>query len=97
MDVAWTEYLKYRAALRGFDLKTVEQILKSSKERYVDVATNRHVVVGRCGGTLVLIPYEVREGELIGIEILDASEFLRDTIAESVQARLLGMPPAESA
>jgi len=36
------------------------------------------------------------KGELIGIEILDASEFLRDTIAESVQARLLGMPRAES-
>lgn len=37
------------------------------------------------------------KGELIGIEILDASEFLRDTIAESVQAKLLGMPRAESA
>ncbi|MDY0355854.1 MAG: DUF2283 domain-containing protein [Sedimentisphaerales bacterium] len=37
------------------------------------------------------------KGELIGIEILDASEFLRDTIAESVQARLLGVPRVESA
>ncbi len=35
--------------------------------------------------------------ELIGIEILDASAFLRDTIAESVQAKLLGTPHAESA
>jgi len=35
--------------------------------------------------------------ELIGIEILNASEFLRDTIAESVQAKLLGVPRAESA
>jgi len=35
--------------------------------------------------------------ELIGIEILDASAFLRDTIAESVQAKLLGPPRAESA
>ncbi len=34
--------------------------------------------------------------ELIGIEILDASAFLRDTIAESVQAKLLGAPPAQS-
>jgi uncharacterized protein YuzE len=32
------------------------------------------------------------KGELIGIEILDASEFLRDTIAESVHAMLLGIP-----
>ncbi len=35
--------------------------------------------------------------ELIGIEILNASEFLRDTIAESVQAKLFGVPRAESA
>ncbi len=37
------------------------------------------------------------KGELIGIEILSASEFLRDTIAESVQGKLLGVPRAESA
>lgn len=37
------------------------------------------------------------KGQLIGIEILGASEFLRDTIAESVQAKLLGAPRAESA
>lgn len=37
------------------------------------------------------------KGELIGIEILDASAFLRDTIAESVQAKLLGVPRTESA
>ena len=37
------------------------------------------------------------KGELIGIEILGASEYLRDTIVESVQAKLLGMPRLESA
>ena len=37
------------------------------------------------------------KGELIGIEILAASEFLRDTIAESAQAKLLGVPRATSA
>ncbi len=37
------------------------------------------------------------KGELIGIEILDASEFLRDTIVESAQAKLLSAPRAESA
>ncbi len=31
------------------------------------------------------------EGELIGIEILHASRFLRDTILESVQARVLDL------
>jgi uncharacterized protein YuzE len=37
------------------------------------------------------------KGELIGLEILDASEFLRDTIMESVQAKLLAVPRVESA
>jgi hypothetical protein len=69
MDVAWTEYLKYRAALRGFDLAQIEQIAKSSTERYMDTATNRRVVVGRCGRTLVLIPYEMSQDVLTPITI----------------------------
>ena len=32
------------------------------------------------------------KGELIGIEILDASRFVRDTILESVQGRMLQLP-----
>jgi uncharacterized protein YuzE len=36
------------------------------------------------------------KGELIGIEILDAGEFFRDTIAESAPAKLLGVPRVES-
>lgn len=31
------------------------------------------------------------QGELIGIEILNASAFIRDSILESVQARLLSL------
>ena len=58
MDVVWTEYLKHRAALRGFDLDRIEQIVKSSSERYMDTATDRRIAVGRCGKTVVLIPYE---------------------------------------
>ncbi len=69
MEVAWTKYLKYRAALRGFDLNKIEQIVKSSRERYVDAATNRSVVVGRCGKTLVLIPCDVSEDVLTPITI----------------------------
>ena len=69
MDVVWTDYLKYRATLRGFELNEVEQIVKSSKERYTDVATSRSVAVGRCGTTLVLIPYEVNKGALTPVTI----------------------------
>ena len=36
-------------------------------------------------------------GELIGIEILNASDYLRDSVLESVQAKLLDLPEAKSA
>jgi uncharacterized protein YuzE len=37
------------------------------------------------------------KGELIGIEILNASAFLRDSIMESAQAKLLRMPDLQPA
>ena len=59
-SVVWTDYMKYRAKLRGFDLARIEEIVRHSPERYFDVATRRHVVVGRHGNTLVMIlPYEI--------------------------------------
>jgi len=36
-------------------------------------------------------------GALIGIEILQASTFIRDSILETVQGKLLDLPHAESA
>jgi uncharacterized protein YuzE len=37
------------------------------------------------------------KGELIGIEILNASTFIRDSILESVQAKMLWFPEAQTA
>jgi len=37
------------------------------------------------------------KGELIGIEILKASSYVRDSIMESVQAKMLKFPMAQSA
>lgn len=37
------------------------------------------------------------KGEMIGIEILEASRFIRDSIMESVQARVLRAPELEPA
>ncbi len=34
------------------------------------------------------------KGELIGIEILEASSFIRDSILESAQAKMLNMVPS---
>jgi len=54
--------MKYRGRLRGFDLSMVEDIVRYSSERYIDMETQRLVVVGRHDEKLVLIPYE-RENE----------------------------------
>jgi len=64
MEIRWTEYLRYRVRLRGFDPYTIERILQRSIERYVDTATGRIVVVGRHDRQLVLIPFE-REGNTV--------------------------------
>jgi uncharacterized protein YuzE len=37
------------------------------------------------------------EGELIGVEILEASQFIRDAIVESIQGRLVGIPTPDTA
>lgn len=37
------------------------------------------------------------KGQLIGIEILDASTYLRDSILESVQAKMLQLSEAKTA
>jgi hypothetical protein len=58
--IIWTDYMRYRARLRGYSLDEVEKIVRFSAERYVDEATARHLVVGRHGGSLVLIPFETR-------------------------------------
>jgi hypothetical protein len=63
-EIQWTDYLKYRAALRGFDLTKLENIIRQSDERYFDTETERTVVVGRHYKQLVIIPYELK-GDLI--------------------------------
>ena len=155
-SIIWTEYLQYRAGLRGFDLTKLEHIIRHSDERYFDTETGLAVVVGRHGRQLVLMPYEVagdeitpvtvppspasksafgcgqggsrmnktriryfekedvlhlvlaegaesrsleiapnitvelnEDNELIGVEILNASSFLRDAVLESIQAKTL--------
>ena len=50
--IVWTDYFKYRAGLRGFDLTEVEKILSFGDERYFDTATGRNVVVGKHGRLL---------------------------------------------
>ncbi len=67
--IIWTAYLRYRAQLRGFDLAEVERILRFGEERYLDTITGRNVVVGRHGGLLVAIPYDVMGDDIMPITI----------------------------
>ena len=56
--IVWSDYIKYRIDLRGFDLKKLETILRYSDERYFDTVTQRRIVIGRHDRLLVMIPYE---------------------------------------
>lgn len=57
--IVWTDYLRYRADLRGFTLARIEEIVRYSEERYVDNATGRLAAVGKQGLQLLLVPYEI--------------------------------------
>ena len=63
-EVFWSDYMQYRLRLRGFNLATVERIVRYSGERYRDTVTGRLVAVGRHDERLIVIPYE-RSGETL--------------------------------
>jgi hypothetical protein len=67
--VIFTDYLKYRAELRGFDLALIENILRYSTERYIDSDSYRFVVIGDHTNKLVMIPYEEDEATLTPVTI----------------------------
>ena len=68
-SIVWTDYLKYRTNLRGYDLSKIEEIIKYSSERYFDISTNRMIVIGKHDERLVMIPYEMIEKSIIPITI----------------------------
>lgn len=57
-EITWSDYLRYRARLRGFDLSKIEEILRYSGERYYDTVTGRAIAIGKYNNLLVMIPYE---------------------------------------
>ena len=62
--IVWSDYMKYRAKLRGFSLEKIEEILRYSSEQYFDNGTHRMVVVGKHENRLVIIPYD-KDGDTI--------------------------------
>jgi len=62
-NIIWSDYLQYRAKLRGFELAKIEEILKYSGERYYDTETGRLIAVGKHDNSLVIIPYEYDDND----------------------------------
>lgn len=52
-QIEWSDYMKYRINLRGFNLKKIENILRYSDERYFDTITQRNIAIGRHDRLLV--------------------------------------------
>ncbi|MFC1715338.1 hypothetical protein ACFL6S_16840 [Candidatus Poribacteria bacterium] len=69
MAIIWTDYLKYRAKRRKFDLSKIENIIRYSPERYSDTATGRRIVVGKHDSILVMIAYEADEDSTTPVTI----------------------------
>ena len=69
IQIIWTDYMRYRARSRGYDLGQIEYIVRYSSERYTDTETERFVAVGRHDSTLVLVPYEVEENTITPVTV----------------------------
>lgn len=69
MVLIWTDYMKYKARLREFDLVKIESIVRYSTERYVDTETGREIAIGHHDNQLVTIPYEVYQNSVIPITV----------------------------
>jgi hypothetical protein len=67
--VVWTDYLRYRARTRGFDLALIEQLLRFASERYFDTVTQRWVVIGRHRSQLVMVPYDQEQNSITPVTI----------------------------
>lgn len=69
MTIVWTDYLKYKAKLRGFELAKIENIVRYLLERYSDTVTGRRVAVGRHDNKLVMVPYEADDDSVTPVTI----------------------------
>jgi hypothetical protein len=67
--IVWTEYLKYKAHLHGFELSLIEQVVRFSEERYFDTITQRLIAVGRHGNRLIVVPYEKEDDTVTPVTV----------------------------
>ena len=69
LTIIWTDYLKYRASIRQFDLAKIEHIIRHSSERYFDIETRRSIAIGRHDEQLVMIPYDADNDTITPVTI----------------------------
>lgn len=69
MTYIFSNYLKYKAELRGFKLTKIEDILRYSQERYFDTVTHRRIVVGKHDDRIVAIPYDDSNESIMPVTI----------------------------
>jgi len=67
--IIWSDYMKYRAKMRGFSLVEIEAILRFSSERYFDTASGRYIAIGKHHDKLIMIAYEIIEPAIIPITV----------------------------
>ena len=68
-SIIWSDYIKYKADLRGFELTKMENILRYSGEKYYDTITRRMIAIGRQDEHLVMVPYEEKGNAIIPVTI----------------------------
>jgi len=68
-EIVWTEYLRYRAKLRKYDLSLLEKIVRHSSEHFFDTETERTVIVGRYEKHLVMIPCEMYDDSITPVTV----------------------------
>ena len=67
--IEWTDYMRYRAALRHFNLARIEEVVRYSSERYIDTVTGRSIAVGKHGSQLVMVPYDIEQDTIRPITV----------------------------
>ena len=89
--------MKYRRRLRSFDLMNKMHMEYFEKDDVLHLAISDEPEAGSVELSPNITAELNEKGELIGIEILDASTYVRDSIMESVQAKMLTLSQAQSA
>jgi len=61
--------MNYKIRIRSFEAASIETILTSTLERYIDVQSGRFIAIGSIGNTLVTIPYELDQDTITPVTI----------------------------